>query len=168
MTQYFYTHAINVPPGTLSTAPFIRSKVCQDAILNKMVMRIPAGHVGLTGVAILWSGVTLWPSTPGAYVIGDNESIDWEPNIEITENGLQMAGFNTDRITHSFYAKFWLTSKTPSNPVIIASPQAGARLAANVPATVAQLAGSLTAADVAAVAQLAARGAGAPALDGAL
>jgi hypothetical protein len=138
VTDYFYTAQLTVPAKRAITNPLIQQLTLQDAILDRMQVRVPAGHTGLTGIAVLWSGAQIWPTIPGTWTSGDNELFEWEYGKEVTAAGLQLSGYNTDVHAHTFYARFWLSNVQPVSPIVIASPQL-----ANAPgaATVAAVAG---------------------------
>jgi hypothetical protein len=154
MTDYFFTHSLVIPAGTAIATPFRQNKPLEDAILDRVQIRIPAGHVGLTGFALFWSTEQVWPTIRGSWAIGDNEQLEWTPGTEVTATGLAHVGYNLDKFAHTFYTRFWLSKKVAQSVVSIESPQAGSAPPAAVPATIGQLAGSLTVADVQAAAQL--------------
>jgi hypothetical protein len=161
VSKYFFTRKLSLAAKAPATAgPNLN---LEDAILDRMQVRIPPGHVGLTGIAIYSSGTQVWPTGQGTWTIGDNELIDWLPALEVTQHGLQPVGYNNDKYPHTFYLRFWLTDKPPAvAAAIIAAPQLTPVKPATA-STVGNLAGALTAADLAALARQQQQLTGAPA-----
>lgn len=59
--------------------------------------RIPPGHAGLTGIALIDSGVFIIPYDPGsmAWLIGDDDDLTFPYGKEVGSN-VQLATYNTD------------------------------------------------------------------------
>lgn len=59
--------------------------------------RIPAGHQGLTGIALVDSGTFIIPYSSGApaWLIGDNDLLEYPYDKELGAN-VQLATYNTD------------------------------------------------------------------------
>jgi hypothetical protein len=56
--------------------------------------------------------------------VANDEVMDVGYAGEITESGLQVAGYNTDLFAHSFYLRWQVEDLAAATPVTISSPQA--------------------------------------------
>ena len=67
--------------------------------LWRMEVRIPAGHQGLTGIALIDSGVFVIPYSAGAmsWLTGDNDLLEYPYDKELGAN-VQLATYNTDTV----------------------------------------------------------------------
>ena len=65
--------------------------------LWRMEVRIPAGHQGLTGIALVDSAAFAIPYDPGgpAWLIGDDDLLEYDYNKELGAN-VVLATYNTD------------------------------------------------------------------------
>lgn len=152
MSNRIYTTALTVPAKTPIATPFVQAVILDDEHLDKVEVLIPAGHVGLTGVAIISGGVFVAPYIQGTWITGDNEKVTYTHDQLITAAGFSAAGYNLDRFAHTFRFRWYVSTRQTVSPVVIETPQAGSVPAQTVPGTIAQLAGVITVADLAAIA----------------
>lgn len=142
MTGRLYVSQLTVPAATPIAAPVSQKVPLDDINLDKVTVVIPSGHALLTGVAIFWSGVQIAPYITGTWLSGDDETIDFAYDDEITASGLQVVAYNTDAFPHSFLFRWFLSTIQAQTPVTIDSPQAAtAPLPADV-ATIVNLTGT--------------------------
>ncbi len=81
-----------------------------DVLLRQWVVRIPNGHAGLTGVALLLNGATIVPFDQKAspYVIGNDSLFTFDIEVEV-DQGLTVAQLNQDIYQHTHYLQFVYT-----------------------------------------------------------
>lgn len=129
-----------VPLGTPQATPLTLQVPLEDANLDQVVIVVPSGHNGFTGLAITWNGAPFYPLNPGGFLVASGEIITHPYDGEITAGGMVLTGFNTDMFDHSFHLR-WQISDLPASasPVVIASPQLVPAAAADI-AAVQQLA----------------------------
>lgn len=98
-----------------------------DVMLHKWIVRIPNGHAGLTGVALLQAGVAIVPygnpSTP--FIVGNDSLFEFPVEAEV-DRGLTIAQSNNDILPHTHYMIFEYTPiaayGTPAPVVLSAVP----------------------------------------------
>lgn len=137
-----YTTEFVVPGGTLQSAPHLQAVQLEDNNLDLVRIIVPDGHVGFTGLRITWGGTQVVPFGTGTWWVANNELMDLALDQEVTADGLQLAGYNTDVFDHTFWLR-WLVSDLPPRTVAaITSAQAGGAAAADT-----SVLGDLAAAD---------------------
>lgn len=90
----------------------------QTAWLWRMEVRIPPGHSGVTGLALIDSGSFVIPfSNPGrAWIIGDNDLLSYPYNNELKRN-VQLATYNTSTLyTHGWQVRLIYTPMSDYAP----------------------------------------------------
>ncbi|MGH7747346.1 MAG: hypothetical protein ACREQ5_21700 [Candidatus Dormibacteria bacterium] len=74
--------------------------------LYKIELRIPAGHAGLTGIAVANAGVTIVPwSANLVWILGDNDYLTFDVNDEV-DTSLRVMTYNDDVISHTHHLRF--------------------------------------------------------------
>lgn len=97
---------INTAPG----APQSTALNLGWCILDRVELRIPPGHFGLTGWSLQVNGVGLIPwQQPGEFIIGDDDHLALAIDIEL-DTGLTIVTYNQDTLyPHTHYARFIYT-----------------------------------------------------------
>lgn len=99
MSSPEYVYWVN-PTCNHSTAvgAYTTTRVALDVVmLWRVEFRIPPGHAGLTGIALVDSGSFVVPYSPGApaWLIGDDDLLSYDYGRELGKN-CQLATYNTD------------------------------------------------------------------------
>lgn len=118
MAQRIETATVTATAGTLSTAPTTVDMSFPAGVVEEIEIVIPAGHAGLTGIAIGQGGQVVIPATAGGYIIGDADVIRW-PLDGFLDNGSWFAqAYNTDVYDHQWFVRFLVgeTVLTPPPP----------------------------------------------------
>ena len=110
---------VTVPAGTLSTAPQRTKLDMPSRIVRSVRMRMPPGPSGTVGFQLTSGGLQVFPVNAGAWLIGDDEVIEWVPSSTITSGAWQVTAYNTGTYQHSLYFTFYLD---PTQPVVALSP----------------------------------------------
>lgn len=78
-----------------------------DAMLHSLIVRIPNGHAGLTGVSLQQAGVTIVPfdNPTVPFIVGNDSLLEFPIETEVG-NGLVVAQFNNDQFNHTHYLQF--------------------------------------------------------------
>lgn len=78
--------------------------------LWKMEVRIPPGHAGLTGIALVDSGSFVIPYDPGneVWIIGDDDLLEYPYEKELGSN-VQLATFNGGSYNHGWQVRLFYT-----------------------------------------------------------
>lgn len=97
---------MTVPPSTAIAAPTSTDMEFQPAEVVGIEIDIPDGHSGLTGLAIAYGHQPVLPYSPGAWIIGNDDKIEWALH-NLTDSGtFQAITYNLDIFPHSFYVRF--------------------------------------------------------------
>jgi hypothetical protein len=106
--------SLAVPANTPPSAPATLTLDLGLVTLHRVRLRIPSGHLGLTGfqlakgplVILPWGGLADW-------VIGNDEEIEAEVGLVITEP-LTLKGYNQDTLyQHTFYIALFVSDFSP-------------------------------------------------------
>lgn len=124
MSNRIYTTTFTIPAGTPIATPFVQGVVLDDEHLDRLRIVIPDGPAGLTGLAVTWGGTQIAPYQAGTWVSGNDETIDYDYDGEVTAAGLVLAGYNLDVWPHSFILRWFMSLLTTTSPVVISSAQA--------------------------------------------
>lgn len=109
---------VTAAAGTLVSAPATVDLSFPPGTVSEVEIVIPAGHAGLTGIALGQGGQVVIPATAGAYIIGDSDVIRW-PLDGFLDNGSWFAqAYNTDVFDHQWFVRFLVTETAP----VIAAP----------------------------------------------
>lgn len=91
---------VTTPAGTTAAAPQQTVWTVGRGVLGHVDIVIPDGHVGLTGLALMWGGRQILPYEGGEWIIGNADEIqvvlDLEVNVTVT-----VLTYNTDVFPHS-------------------------------------------------------------------
>lgn len=97
------------------------------ALLWTVEIRIPAGHQGVTGIALVDSGHFVVPYDPTGptWLIGDNDRLSYPYGKELGSN-VVLATYNTGTYDHTWQVRLVYTpmSAYKSSPSIIEAPVA--------------------------------------------
>jgi hypothetical protein len=104
-----YTAAVNCPNpiNTPATAPVTTEVNIGTAWVWRVEVRIPPGHAGLTGLALVDSGAFIVPyANPGpAWLVGDDDLLEY-PLDKQTGVNLAFWSYNTSTdYAHTFYCR---------------------------------------------------------------
>lgn len=120
------TFAVSVPAGTSQAAPQVTALTMPARVVRSVRFRIPPGPAGVLGFALAAAGVSVVPWNAGAWLVGDNEVIDWPLEGQITSGAWQLRAYNSGVYAHTVYVSFLLdlpqrvTSATLPPPLAIA------------------------------------------------
>lgn len=106
----YYPVALIVPPGTSISVPVSQSVVLENNLLVDVEIEIPSGHAGFTGVRVLSSKQQILPWGNSSWIIADDYVRVFSWNEEIGANAISVQGYNTDKISHTFYLRFHMVN----------------------------------------------------------
>lgn len=113
---------VNVPAGTLSTAPITAPMVFPPRRVQAVQVIVPPGPSGLVGWAILVGGVRVIPYLSDPWVITAAENITWPLEGYPDSGSWAVQAYNTGAIDHAIYFRWLLenvTSKAATTPQMI-------------------------------------------------
>lgn len=97
---------VTVPAGTAETAAITTALPFQAGTVVRLEVTIPPGPSGLTGFQILHSGQRIIPFRDDAWIIADNERLDWQLARYPTGGAWAVRAYNTDIYPHTIYLRF--------------------------------------------------------------
>jgi hypothetical protein len=116
----------SVQPTAFRTVPF----PFDGGTLRKVRILIPAGHAGLTGIALGYGGNNVIPLGTGAFYFGDDREIvlDYTDNVP----GVSWAAFvfNTDSLQHSWEVDMDFDDADATNSGAVITPVSSAAILA--------------------------------------
>lgn len=113
------------PAGTAVAAYTLTPAGVATVMLHTMEVRIPPGHQGFTGLALIDSGTFVIPYDAGApaWIIGDDDLLAYPYERELGAN-VQIATYNTGTFVHAWQVRLIYTpmSAVDLEPGVITIP----------------------------------------------
>ena len=103
MGDRFYVTSLTVPAHTPSTAPASIMWLMGEESIEDIIITIPDGHNGLTGIRIIYSNQQIIPYANNQYYVGNNRVVPIRYNDYINGIGLLVQGYNDDIWPHTFF-----------------------------------------------------------------
>lgn len=120
----YYSLVFTVPKNTAENSPVEDKLPISGGILHQVSIKIPAGHAGLTGVAIDSGLHQIAPSNQNEWFKGDDAMFSYPEYIELPSDSreLVLRGFNTDTLyDHSFVIGVGIMPKKIYDAILILS-----------------------------------------------
>lgn len=136
---------VTIPAGTPKTAYQTTALEFPPRIVTGVSIRVPPGPNGLMGFRLSAAGVPVIPQQADAWLVVNDEALDWPLTGYHDSGAWQMQGYNTGTMDHTVYIRFLLelvTGPTTSQVAIIPSDQLGSFTAADLEAITAAGTGS--------------------------
>ena len=108
--QYVAWADPSCPAGTAVDAYTTTPVGISTVWLWRMEVRIPPGHQGMTGIALVDSGSFVIPYDPGgqAWLIGDDDDLSYDYGRELGAN-VALATYNTGTFVHAWQVRLVYT-----------------------------------------------------------
>lgn len=107
MAQRIELFTVTAQPGTTQAAAQETELPFAQGVVRGVQIVIPAGHAGLTGLAIAQAHQVIIPASGTTWIIGDNESIRWPLENYLDADTWSAFSYNTDAVyPHSWYLRF--------------------------------------------------------------
>lgn len=107
---------VTIPHGTQVAANWTQPLTFPPRIVERITVLVPPGPRGMMGFAIGAAGVPVLPVNQGAWIVTDDDKIDWPLEDQIDSGAWQLFGYNTGAYDHTIYLTFQL------RPVVTGSP----------------------------------------------
>lgn len=112
--------------GTAASAYTLTPAGIATVLLHRFEVRIPPGHQGMTGIALIDSGLFVIPysAAGSAWLIGDDDELSYDYGRELGAN-VQMATYNTGTFVHAWQVRMIYTPMSAAGldePVITIDP----------------------------------------------
>ena len=94
---------VTVPASTPQASPVTVAWPVYPGWLAYVIIEIPAGHNGLTGIRVTYQQTPVIPFNLTSWLVGSGQrfTVPWED--EVMAQGLRVQAYNTDAWPHSFY-----------------------------------------------------------------
>lgn len=100
--------SVTVAAQTPIATPQVTALTMPARIVRSVRVRIPPGPLGSVGWALGAAGVAVLPYNAGAWIIGDDEVIDWTLEGQIDSGAWQLIAYNTGLQAHTLQVIFGL------------------------------------------------------------
>lgn len=112
-----------IPAGTPQSAPVSVDMSFPARVVEQIDIRIPPGPMGEVGFALGAAGVRVIPLNAGAWIVGNDEVIEW-PLTGLWDSGSwTFTAYNTGRYTHTLEVRFRVSP--PGSAVTTSQPLTG-------------------------------------------
>lgn len=128
---------VTIPAGTPKTDYQITALEFPPRIVTGISVRVPPGPNGQMGFRIGSAGVPIIPQQADAWLIINDEVINWQLSGYHDSGAWQLQGYNTGQSDHTVYIRFLLELVTPpatTQTTIIPSEQLGSFTASDLDA----------------------------------
>lgn len=115
-------YAMTVPRLTLLAAPVTLAMDMPARTVRHVRVRIPPGPNGQVGFAIAMAGVPVIPTNTGGYIVGNDETIEWDLANLPDSGAWQLIAYNLGQLAHTLYVTFSVDPPAASRPVGLAPP----------------------------------------------
>lgn len=82
------------------------------AVVERIDIKIPPGHRGLTGIALAFAGQQVIPYQDGTWLIGDGDDIQFQVESYPESGQWQAVMYNSGVFEHTWYLRFLLDRQT--------------------------------------------------------
>lgn len=109
-----FSKSITIQPNTSKEQMVYADCELMKGLIYTVQIRIPSGHAGLAGLCIAHGNLQIWPSLPGTFFVGDDDSLRFDDLYSLEEEPylLRLWGYNEDTFyAHRFYVYFGIVSK---------------------------------------------------------
>lgn len=112
---------VTVAPGSTPAAPVRTSlSVPPNVAPTAVRVRVPPGPRGQVGWRLTTGGVPVFPSN-GAWVVADDEVIEWPLDGVMDSGAWEVSAYNTGSFSHSILVTFLLPA--PVTAAAVTAPQ---------------------------------------------
>jgi len=120
-----FSFKITIPANTPVDTPKVVTWKLEKCKIKRIRIRIPSGHVGLTGLQLWEEEKIKFPEREDQWFTGDHEIIDWEEEVLIDSMPYELIakGYNLDTTyDHTFYVQFFFEYLKKCRKVMKISP----------------------------------------------
>jgi hypothetical protein len=116
------TFDVVIPAGTPKAAPVIVDTLWTPGELVGIEIKIPDGHNGLTGFRSLLAGGQAIPATSGAWIVGNDDTIEWDTIGYPSSGAWSVQGYNLDIFDHAFHVRYLVSDFVHSLAADVPAP----------------------------------------------
>lgn len=113
---------VTTPAGTAIAAPLVSALTFPTREVAHVRVRVPPGPRGSLGWRLAMAGTQVIPVNSGAWIIGDDETLDWDLDGLPNTGAWQLQSYNVGTLPHTVYITFSLNLVGPGAVALIAAP----------------------------------------------
>jgi len=106
MALEVHKFAVTVPTGTTQAVPQVTQLAMPPREVVAVRVVVPSGPRGQVGFSLGSSGNPIIPYEPGAWIVADNEAIDWPLEGQITSGAWELRAYNLGKYAHTLEIRF--------------------------------------------------------------
>lgn len=114
---------VTAPAGTLPAVPVEVATGFTPGELVGLEIVIPDGHDGLTGIRLALAHAQAIPHTAGAWIIGNDETIEMDTAGYPNSGAWSAIVYNADAFDHTFHLRFYVADFALLGARLLSSPQ---------------------------------------------
>lgn len=95
-----------IPAGTAKASPVQINFPMPPRVIERIEIVVPPGPRGEVGFQLGSGPVQVIPTTPGQFVVTDNEIINWPLTDQFNSGAWSMLAYNTGTYNHSLEVRF--------------------------------------------------------------
>jgi hypothetical protein len=99
---------VPVPANTAQAAAIETPTIWAAGELVSVDVRIPDGAAGLVGFRILYAHSQAIPTTPGAWIIGNDDLFQTDVMGQLNGGQWSILAYNLDRYPHSLHVRYFV------------------------------------------------------------
>lgn len=103
LKRYTRSAVITTPKGTAEASAQSSSFAVGQGTLRRLDVIIPAGHVGITGIAVRMAGTRVIPFNETQWLRGNDTRYTVEPDLEVLTGTLTVLSFNPGKFDHDHH-----------------------------------------------------------------
>jgi hypothetical protein len=120
MALEVHKFAVTVPAGTTQAAPQVTQLAMPPREVVAVRVVVPPGPRGQVGFSLGSSGNPIIPYEPAAWIVADNEAIDWPLEGQITSGAWELRAYNLGKYAHTLEFRF--ETNLPGEPAVPPPP----------------------------------------------
>lgn len=122
MADEIQSFEVTIPAGVSPDNPTVFNLSMPPRYVDEVQVQVPPGPRGEVGFQIGAAGKQVYPSTPGQFVVTDNELVRWPIEHAISSGAWQLLAYNTGGLVHTLWVRFLVRVPGLSGP---SGPQGG-------------------------------------------
>lgn len=121
MAHEAWDFAVQIPAGTLQTAPVTVATALPPRRVTQIQWRVPPGPLGLMGWRITSAKAQIIPRAQGSWMINNAQSGTWTLENLPDSGAWEVTGYNTGVNPHTVYVTYLVEviAPAPSLPMVL-------------------------------------------------
>lgn len=113
---------VTTPAGVAIATPQTTALAMPARIVQHLRVRVPPGPRGALGWALAMAGTPVIPVNVGQWIVGDDETLDWDLDGYPDSGAWQLLSYNVGKLPHTVYLTFSLGLVQGQTAVTLLAP----------------------------------------------